>query len=119
METTPSTTHVTFKDRKTAEMFFVQVNNNTLPGVEGTLEAAWIPNATPRLRPDQVPQEVAGTRTQAGSAPAIGGDGSHSADEAGSEDGEVVEDEDEGRGYRHEDERDMDYEVADDDEWGS
>ncbi|CAI4210630.1 unnamed protein product [Parascedosporium putredinis] len=64
VETTPSTTHVTFKDRKTAEMFFVQVNNNTLPGVEGTLEAAWIPNATPRLRPDQVPQEVAGARTQ-------------------------------------------------------
>ena len=37
-------THVSFGDRKTAERFFVMLNGNELPGIEGKLELSWLSN---------------------------------------------------------------------------
>ncbi|KAK5660360.1 hypothetical protein OQA88_12901 [Cercophora sp. LCS_1] len=44
IQTTPQSTEITFKDRKTAEKFFqgLHQNNKSLPGVPGQLEMAWV-----------------------------------------------------------------------------
>ncbi|KAH8681057.1 hypothetical protein BX600DRAFT_504797 [Xylariales sp. PMI_506] len=42
ISTEPTATHVTFKDRKTAEQFMFGVStNNSIPGVDGTVELSW------------------------------------------------------------------------------
>ena len=35
-------THVSFKDRKTAEKFYYTLHGKELPGVEGQLDLAWV-----------------------------------------------------------------------------
>lgn len=118
METTSETTHITFKERKTAEIFLHQLNNNSLPGVEGTLKVTWVPNSTPNLTnatTTTTTTTTTGDAVKAGSEKQIGhisrgGDGADDADDDMLEDGEVVEDE--GK-------REMDYEVADENEWAS
>lgn len=120
IETTPAATHITFKDRKTAETFLIQLDNNTLPGVEGTLKVTWVPNSASRLRPDLI---IKDEKESVANAHEAGGAGDSATDVQTDnhnmlEDGEVIE-EDDGKAYKDQDERDMDYEVADDNEWGS
>ncbi|KAI0132853.1 hypothetical protein BJ170DRAFT_263748 [Xylariales sp. AK1849] len=46
ISTDPTTTYVTFKDRKTAEQLMFGVSaNKTIPGVEGTVELTWTTSA--------------------------------------------------------------------------
>ncbi|GAO18745.1 hypothetical protein UVI_02040670 [Ustilaginoidea virens] len=42
VHTTPTVTHVSFRDRKTAEKFYSSLHGNELPGVEGRLELSWL-----------------------------------------------------------------------------
>ncbi|KAI1801061.1 hypothetical protein F4811DRAFT_535879 [Daldinia bambusicola] len=46
IHTDPATTHITFKDRKTAEQFMMGVSaNNTIPGLEDKVEITWATSA--------------------------------------------------------------------------
>lgn len=104
METTPSTTHISFKERRTAESFLADLNGKTLPEQEDTLTIEWVPNGTPGL----VASEKEEQRGE-------GMDVEHGKEEAAEEKHEEAEEAEEGE-VQH---GDMDYEVADDEyEWG-
>ncbi|KAI1097185.1 hypothetical protein F4804DRAFT_328360 [Jackrogersella minutella] len=46
IHTEPATTHITFKDRKTAEQFMFGVSaNNTIPGLDDKIEIVWATSA--------------------------------------------------------------------------
>ncbi|KAK3400122.1 hypothetical protein B0T20DRAFT_177395 [Sordaria brevicollis] len=49
IQTTPSATDITFKDRKTAEKFFngILLNGKEIPGIDGQVELAWNPSSGP------------------------------------------------------------------------
>ncbi|KAM4056621.1 PWI domain-containing protein [Hirsutella rhossiliensis] len=96
VETTPSVTHVSFQDRKTAEKFYYSLHGKELPGVEGRLDLAWV-NAGAAAAAAKKPVD--------GSTPALSDD-----DEGPSKD-ETAPTEMQQRQV------DMDYEVGDDDAW--
>lgn len=87
VDTTPSLTHVSFRDRKTAERFYYTLHGKEIPGVEGKVELAWV-SALPAKKDEGGTQQ---------------GDAMAGMDE---EEGEVREDVDE-RAVN------MDYEVGD------
>ncbi|KAG5915683.1 hypothetical protein E4U42_007934 [Claviceps africana] len=45
VDTSPTVTHVAFRDRKTAEKFHAALHGREFPGVQGTLELSWISDA--------------------------------------------------------------------------
>ncbi|KAG6312099.1 hypothetical protein E4U44_003674 [Claviceps purpurea] len=45
VDTSPSVTHVSFRDRKTAEKFYFSLHGKEFPGLQGTLELSWVNNA--------------------------------------------------------------------------
>lgn len=100
METTPSITHISFKERRTAESFLANLNGKTLPEQEDTLTIEWVPNSTPSL----VTSEKEEPRDE-------GMDLEHGKEEPAAEKHEEMEEGEVQHG-------DMDYEVADDYEWG-
>ncbi|KAI5921267.1 hypothetical protein F4810DRAFT_372780 [Camillea tinctor] len=118
VHTDPAITHVTFKDRKTAEKFMFGISaNNTIPGVEEKFEPSWA-NSAPL---SETAAAAAAAAAAAGADSDLhmtsgledeqaikdkGGMADGSA-AGGLEDGEIVNDRDQG---------DMDYEPGDD--WG-
>lgn len=100
VDTTPSVTHVSFRDRKTAETFYYSLHGNQLPGVQGKLELSWMNSPLPPVDLKSLAQDEA--------AAAAPGDAMDGMDEE-KEEGEVRERERDG------DQRavNMDYEVGD------
>lgn len=47
VETSPTVTHVSFRDRKTAEKFYFSLHGKELPGVKGKLELSWVNTPLP------------------------------------------------------------------------
>ncbi|KAG5959842.1 hypothetical protein E4U57_000481 [Claviceps arundinis] len=45
VDTSASVTHVSFRDRKTAEKFYFSLHGKEFPGLQGTLELSWVNNA--------------------------------------------------------------------------
>ncbi|SPN99588.1 uncharacterized protein DNG_02440 [Cephalotrichum gorgonifer] len=109
VESTPSTTHIAFKDRKTAEAFFNGLNEKTIPGEEDTLVVTWVPNGTASLLPSAKAEQ--GSR-----AMDVEPRKEEKSEEAKKE---AEEDEEEEEGEVKEDGEVMDYEVADEHEWGN
>ncbi|ODA76747.1 hypothetical protein RJ55_08018 [Drechmeria coniospora] len=105
VETSPSVTHVSFRDRKSAEKFYFSLNGQELQGVEGKLELTWVSTPLPPVSVEQQPGRATATTTteDAMAEVEINNTTSH-------EDSAQVEVPD-----RH---ADMDYEVGDDDAWG-
>ncbi|OHF01481.1 RNA recognition domain-containing protein [Colletotrichum orchidophilum] len=105
INTTSSKTEVTFKDRKTAEKFFYGLPKQEIPGIDGQLELSWV--ATPlalaktenglSLKPQSASDHdmTMGNTAPSGSLAAHG----------------LVD-------QQPEQQREMDYDVADDDDWG-
>ncbi|KAJ0326403.1 hypothetical protein COL5a_006913 [Colletotrichum fioriniae] len=106
INTTPSKTEVTFKDRKTAEKFFYGLPKQEIPGIDGQLELSWV--ATP-LPPVKTVENGASSKAQDASDHdmAMG----NAAPNGSSAARDLVE-------QQPEQQRDMDYDVADDDDWG-
>jgi RNA-binding protein 26 len=114
VEITPKTTHVTFKERRTAEAFLSTVNSAGLPGLDVKVEATWVPTGTPSL----LPSSIAAAKSAEGPSasrelPKKAEDGvmeemRDASPEA--EEGEVPDEE------PHRDHM-MDYDVADDEQW--
>ncbi|KAK1727466.1 hypothetical protein CaCOL14_008742 [Colletotrichum acutatum] len=106
INTTPSKTEVTFKDRKTAEKFFYGLPKQEIPGIDGQLELSWV--ATP-LAPVKTVENGASSKAQGASDHdmAMG----NAAPNGSSAARDLAE-------QQPEQQRDMDYDVADDDDWG-
>ncbi|KAI1493556.1 hypothetical protein F5X96DRAFT_687373 [Biscogniauxia mediterranea] len=114
VHTDPAVTHVTFKDRKTAEKFMFGISaSNTIPGVEEKFEPSWA-NSAPlsdtaaaaaAAAADSDLHMTSGLEDE--QAAKDKGDVADGSTTAGLEDGEIANDRDQG---------DMDYEPGDD--WG-
>ncbi|GJN67072.1 hypothetical protein PLIIFM63780_004544 [Purpureocillium lilacinum] len=103
VETSPSVTHVSFPDRKTAEKIYFSLHGKELPGVEGKLDLTWVNTPLPPL-PVNKPQEDVSM--------GVPDDPVGPAESAQ----EHLKDEHAPREERRH--VDMDYEVGDDDGWG-
>ncbi|UNI21965.1 hypothetical protein JDV02_007904 [Purpureocillium takamizusanense] len=104
VETSPSVTHVSFPDRKTAEKIYFSLHGKELPGVEGKLDLAWVNTPLPPV-PVQKPQED----VSVGILEDAGTGSTEDAQEHPKDEHNAKEE------RRH---VDMDYEVGDDDGWG-
>ncbi|KAI1142013.1 hypothetical protein F5Y05DRAFT_212381 [Hypoxylon sp. FL0543] len=111
IHTDPATTHITFKDRKTAEQFMFGVSaNNAIPGLDDKLEIAWAtsaPQSEAKVNADgDVPMANGAENDQAAtnktSAEGV-------SENAGLEEGEIND-------AHARDQHDMDYEAGED--WG-
>ncbi|KAH0600468.1 hypothetical protein MHUMG1_01464 [Metarhizium humberi] len=100
VDTNPSVTHVSFRDRKTAERFYYSLHGNELPGVEGKLELSWVNSPLPPVNLKKSAHEESGTATP--------GDAMAGMDDA-REEGEVREKERDANATPV----NMDYEVGD------
>lgn len=100
VDTNPSVTHVSFRDRKTAERFYYSLHGNELPGVEGKLELSWVNSPLPPVNLKKSAHEESGTVTP--------GDAMAGMDDA-REEGEVREKERDANATPV----NMDYEVGD------
>ncbi|KAI8957690.1 hypothetical protein F5Y11DRAFT_338698 [Daldinia sp. FL1419] len=105
----PATTHVTFKDRKTAEQFMMGVSaNNTIPGLEDKVEVTWAtsaPQSETKTPADNDVPMATGTEDGQGGKDKTSPEGSSVT--VGLEEGEVD------NGHSH-DQHDMDYEAGED-----
>ncbi|KAI5862006.1 hypothetical protein GGS23DRAFT_574126 [Durotheca rogersii] len=111
IHTDPAATHITFKERKTAEQFMFGVSaNNTIPGLDDKLEIAWA-NSTPQIDSKAAPDSDAPMTdaTEEDSGAKDRASAQESSATAGLEEGEVEND-------RGRDQGDMDYEAGED--WG-
>lgn len=87
----PHATHITFKDRKTAEQFFFGVSaNKTIPSVEGTVELSWASSAPKAAGADSdipmasgLDEEQAANKAtdEVDGAESFGGDGEEARDQ--------------------------------------
>ncbi|OTB00404.1 hypothetical protein M426DRAFT_15542 [Hypoxylon sp. CI-4A] len=109
IHTTPAVTHITFKDRKTAEQFMFGVSaNNAIPGLDEKVEAAWAtsaPQSEAKTKSDSDVQMASGIEDEQAATK-----GKTSAEDTvtiGLEEGEV--DDANGR-----DQHDMDFEAGED-----
>ncbi|OLN97448.1 putative RNA-binding protein [Colletotrichum chlorophyti] len=104
IKTTSSKTEVTFKDRKTAEKFYYGLPKQDIPGIDDKLELSWV--ATP-LPPVKLSTENGTVNPQGASDQdmAMG-----SAAPNGSSASTIDQ--------QPEQQPEMDYDVADDDDWG-
>ncbi|KAK1998748.1 RNA recognition domain-containing protein [Colletotrichum falcatum] len=103
IRTTPSETEVTFKDRKTAEKFFYGLPKQEIPGIDGQLELSWVSRSLP---PIKMTENAASKHQDATDHDMIMGNG------APNESSVTVLDQ------QPEQQPEMDYDVADDDDWG-
>ncbi|KAI1775468.1 hypothetical protein F4818DRAFT_50478 [Hypoxylon cercidicola] len=107
----PATTHITFKDRKTAEQFMFGISaNNTIPGLDDKLEIAWAtsaPQSSAKTTADGDVTMTSGIEDEQATKDKAGAEESGAT--AGLEEGEV--DNSHGR-----DQGDMDFEASED--WG-
>lgn len=106
MESTPSTTHISFKDRKAAESFYAGLNGKPLPGQEDTLAVAWVPNGSASLVPPAKEEPPGGDMDVEPSR-------KEESAEVKQDEKQVKEEKEEGEVQQGE----MDYEVADESEW--
>lgn len=100
VETSPSVTHVSFQDRRTAERFYHSLHGKELPGVDGKLDVSWVNAPMPRV-PTAKPTDD--------SAAAFSDDEMAGADDAPEASKEEL---------TPRRQVDMDYEVGDDGAWG-
>ncbi|ROW05779.1 hypothetical protein VMCG_05241 [Cytospora schulzeri] len=123
IQVTPTVTHVNFSDRKSAETFYFSVKNKKIQGVDGDLEMSWVANTAGPLPNSTVKNIDLGTTTTNGNGDSGGG---HHGDDA--LDSEMVDSSkgavDQtgggvGTGHQEvkETARDLDYDVAGDNEW--
>ncbi|KHN97989.1 CCCH zinc finger and RRM domain-containing protein [Metarhizium album ARSEF 1941] len=63
VDTSPSVTHVSFRDRKTAEKLYHLLHGNELPGVQGKLELTWVNSPLPPVAPKKSAHEDSGIVT--------------------------------------------------------
>ncbi|ORY65129.1 uncharacterized protein BCR38DRAFT_368143 [Pseudomassariella vexata] len=75
IHTDPTTTHITFKDRKTAEQFMFGASaNKTIPGVEGMLELTWTMSAPKTAGADSDLPVASGIDEEQSKAPNVDAD---------------------------------------------
>jgi hypothetical protein len=98
VDTDSAVTHISFRDRKTAERAFHSLNGKELGGVEGMLELSWVSTPLPPV----TASASAPSETNNGGG---GGGGGSGADEEmedgeieGSEEGEMQDDRHDERG---------------------
>ncbi|GJC77942.1 putative RNA-binding protein [Colletotrichum liriopes] len=103
IHTTPSETEVTFKDRKTAEKFFYGLSKQEIPGIDGQLELSWVSRPLP---PAKTNESVVSKRQGAPDHDMAMGNAAPNGSSAITID------------QQPEQQPEMDYDVADDDEWG-
>ncbi|KAK2612713.1 hypothetical protein QQS21_001330 [Conoideocrella luteorostrata] len=60
VDTTPSITHVSFRDRKTAERFYFSLHGKELPGINGKLELSWVNTPLPPVNVKKLTQDESG-----------------------------------------------------------
>ncbi|KAL1900351.1 hypothetical protein Cpir12675_001035 [Ceratocystis pirilliformis] len=113
IQSTSETTHIMFDDRRTAETFWYGLAYNPIPGVAGELELSWVSNTAVGLL-------VTGTEDNKNGSIGDAGD----EDNQGSV-GDFPLKPDTGvsntfaKKYEDDDRADMDYDVADEDDWNS
>ncbi|KAH7328005.1 hypothetical protein B0I35DRAFT_416308 [Stachybotrys elegans] len=107
VETTPTVTNVSFQDRKTAEKFYYTLHGKELPGVEGRLDLAWVKTAPGRATAQKDSSAQDDTRQYNGQSGTV-----EELDANGDEPMYTHEEP-----PPHQRQVDMDYEVADQDEW--
>ncbi|KOS17991.1 putative RNA-binding protein [Escovopsis weberi] len=121
VETSPSVTHVSFQDRKTAEKFFHSLNGKELPGVPGRLELSWAEGGgAPSSSSSSAAAAAAGPAKTAG-MPEDTGDamaGMDDLQDAGAQEEEEEQQQQQQQPRASERQVDMDYEVAEDEGWG-
>ncbi|KAH6996501.1 hypothetical protein BKA56DRAFT_471470 [Ilyonectria sp. MPI-CAGE-AT-0026] len=106
VDPSPSVTHVSFQDRKTAEKFYYSLHGKELPGVDGRLDLAWVSTPLPPVRMNSVDDNNASAAATA-----------EDKDDAMTGFNEPSHEEEEPIRRREERAVDMDYEVADEDGW--
>lgn len=124
IQVTPNVTHVNFSDRKSAETFYFSVKNKKIPGIDGDLELSWVANTAGPLPNSTIKNIDLGTSTNGNE---IAGGGGHGGgdDFLDSEMGDAgktgVDQPGGGVGSGQQDiketARDLDYDVAGDNEW--
>ncbi|GJC96949.1 RNA recognition domain-containing protein [Colletotrichum higginsianum] len=103
IHTTPSETEVTFKDRKTAEKFFYGLLKKEIPGIDGQLELSWVSKPLPLA---STTEKAALKRQGAPDHDMTMGNAAPNGSSATTLD------------QQPEQQQEMDYDVADDDDWG-
>ncbi|KAH0424362.1 RNA recognition domain-containing protein [Colletotrichum camelliae] len=104
INTTPSSTQVNFKDRKTAEKFYHGLQNHEIPGVDCQLELSWV--ATPPVPVKNPAENGASKYFDAMDQDVAIGNAASNGSSAITLD------------QQPEQQPEMDYDVADDDDWG-
>lgn len=104
VETDPAVTHVSFRDRKTAERAFHSLNGKELGGVDGTLELSWVNTPLPPVT-TSAPSAPVSNPLPAGESGGADDDDMEDGEIQGSEDGERQDDRHDERG------EDMDYDA--------
>ncbi|RDA95219.1 hypothetical protein CP533_1832 [Ophiocordyceps camponoti-saundersi (nom. inval.)] len=112
VETTPSVTHVSFQDRRTAEKFYNGLHGKELPGVEGRLDLSWVKTSVPGSGEGSTPGLSDDVAVGNAAYDDDGGGGGGAAAAAGGSGGQGL-----GRDDVLHRQMDMDYEVGDDDAW--
>lgn len=97
--TSPVVTHVSFRDRKTAEKVYFSLHGKELPGVQGKLDLAWVNSPLPHVNTKTLTQEENGA---AGGDAMAGMDDEREGTDAAAEESRAVN---------------MDYEAGDDYGW--
>ncbi|KAG6062936.1 hypothetical protein E4U32_001784 [Claviceps aff. humidiphila group G2b] len=108
VDTSASVTHVSFRDRKTAEKFYFSLHGKEFPGLQGTLELSWVNNAAnvggaASANTGSLKKKMTMTTTEEGGAAEGGAAGDDAM--AGVEGGENADEREERRAV------DMDYEA--------
>ncbi|KAK2065027.1 RNA recognition domain-containing protein [Colletotrichum caudatum] len=103
IRTTAFETEVTFKDRKTAEKFFYGLPKQEIPGIDGQLELSWVSRSLPTVK---TIENDALKRQDAPDNDMNMGNGAPNESSATALD------------QQPEQQPEMDYDVADDDDWG-
>ncbi|QPH16247.1 hypothetical protein C2857_000843 [Epichloe festucae Fl1] len=97
--TSPAVTHVSFRDRKTAEKVYFSLHGKELPGVQGKLDLSWVNSPLPHVNTKALTQEENGA---AGGDAMAGMDDEREGTDADAEESRAVN---------------MDYEAGDDYGW--
>ncbi|KAG6004421.1 hypothetical protein E4U21_001089 [Claviceps maximensis] len=63
VHTSPTVTHVSFRDRKTAEKFYLTLHGKEFPGLDGKLDLSWVHAASPAHDADADVAINVGSRT--------------------------------------------------------
>ncbi|KAK1969460.1 RNA recognition domain-containing protein [Colletotrichum sublineola] len=103
IRTTAFETEVTFKDRKTAEKFYYGLPKQEIPGIDGQLELSWVSRSLP---PVKITENAVSKRQDAPDHDMTMSNGAPKESSASALD------------QQPEEQPEMDYDVADDDDWG-